>query len=464
VIGTFPSNIRRDILRILLVNVQKSVPDYVTRYDPLGLAYLASYAKRVFPELDISISTSSDVSSISKNRFDMIGFSSVSQNFSLAIEMIHRLSCIDIPLLVGGVHITLLPKCLPKGEHVIGVLGEGEQTFVDLINLYLNRGRFSSEGLSQINGIAYRDDADQLVFTPTRPPIFPLDSLPFPDRNILNIPNGGTTYIFSSRGCPYKCIFCASTRLHDRLRLFSAEYVVNEICQITSQYRPIHIKFYDDLFIASKKRLFDIVQILTRTRIAREVLFSINAAASMINDETAKLLRQMNVYSVGMGLESGNQNILTYLKSGQATVEKNLHAVDVLVKHGINPSASFIVGAPHEDESSFADTLKFLFKSKISKSYLYLLTPYPGTPLWDYAKEKGLVSDEMDWNRLDINENTNFDNRIILSENLSPEILRKLFKQFSSVSRKKYFQRLIVQGFKRPDLIIPFFKLHLVKR
>jgi radical SAM superfamily enzyme YgiQ (UPF0313 family) len=401
---------------------------------------------------------------LSADTFDLVGLSSVTQNFSLARDIINRLSSSNVPLLLGGVHITLLPACLPQGGKAVGVLGEGEKAFAELVGLLRNHGRFSLEKLSRIQGLAYRDEADKLVFTQQRPPISPLDSLPFPDRELLNIRRGGTVYLFSSRGCPYKCVFCASTRLHDRLRLFSARYVVNEIEDIVNRYRPLHIKFYDDLFVASKPRLREIVRMLARENLSKDTLFSINATAAMIDEETAKLLRRMNVYSVGMGLESGNPSVLNYLKAGQASVERNLRAVDILARHGINPSATFIVGTPFEDESAFEDTLKFLAKSKISKSYLYLLTPYPGTPLWDYAKEKGLVSDDMDWDRLDINENTRFQNRIILSESLSPETIARLFKKFVRVSRRKYFERLLVQGFRRPDLIVPFFKLHMVKR
>jgi radical SAM superfamily enzyme YgiQ (UPF0313 family) len=202
---------------------------------------------------------------------------------------------------------------------------------------------------------------------------------------------------------------------------------------------------------------------LNQFTIPKKVLFSLNATASMIDDETAKLLRKMNVYSVGMGIESGNQHILDYLKAGKATVEQNEKAINILADNGINPTATFIIGSPSEDEACFNDTLNFINRSKLSKSYLYLLTPYPGTPVWEYAVEKGFVNNDINWDLLDINENTEFEKRIILSENFSPEILRKLFNRFQSISRKKYFQRMIVQGLKRPDLIYPFLKLHLKK-
>lgn len=169
----------------------------------------------------------------------------------------------------------------------------------------------------------------------------------------------------------------------------------------------------------------------------------------------------MNVYTVAMGLESGNQEILNYLKAKEATIEQNERAIDILVKNKISPTASFIIGSPGEDKAKFEDTLKFISHSKLSKSYLFLLTPYPGTPLWDYALKMGLVSNDMDWNKLDIFQNADFSKRVIVSDCLSADDLKDLFKRFESQRRKNYFRRLIIQGLKRPNLILSYIQLHL---
>lgn len=451
-------------MKILLLSVERKTPGHVSDFEPLGLGYLAACARQAFPDLEIRIAAVGGGEELpGDERFDLVGVSSVTQNFNAALSILKRLAASQTPLLLGGVHISLLPECLPREGRVVGVMGEGERTLVDLIRLLQDEGRFDPQRLSQIAGIAYRREDGSLVVTPRRPPIMPLDSLPFPDRDLLDIRRGATTYLFSSRGCPFKCAFCASTRLHDRLRLFSAGYVVDELAEIIERYRPIHIKFYDDLFVASKPRLREIVRLLTDRGLHRRAIFSINATASMIDEETAGLLRRMNVFSVAMGLESGNPAVLSYLKAGKATVAQNMRAVEILARHGINPSASFIVGAPGEDERAFEDTLEFVRRSKLTNAYLYLLTPYPGTPVWEAAKARGMVSDDMDWDRLDINENERFERRIILSDRLSPAALRSLFQRFGRLARRKHFQRLIAQGVRRPDLILPFFRLHLAR-
>lgn len=449
-------------MKILLVNVEKDIPAELEKFVPLGLAYLSSFAKQKIPSLEIKIITSTDPRAVFKENPDLVGFSSVSQAFGYASVLIDETTRKKIPTLVGGVHISILPESLPRTE-AIAVVGEGEQTFVELLRLMEEKGCFYRKGLGLIKGIAYWDEHNRLVRTPYRSPIEPIDAIPAPDRELLNIKEGGTVHLISSRGCPFKCAFCASTRLYKEVRFFSADYVVNEVRFLIARYKPILIKFYDDLFVASKFRLKEIVKKITDAGIHKKALFSINATASMIDEETAKLLRKMNVYTVGIGLESGNEEILRYLKDGKATVEQNERAINILVKNNINPTGSFIIGSPGEDESKFKDTLRFICRSKLSKSYLYLLTPYPGTPLWDYALKKGLVSNDMDWNRLDINQNAELSERVIVSDCLSAGELERLFKKFNFYKRAGYLKRLIIQGLKRPGLILPYVKLHLQK-
>lgn len=450
------------VLKILLVNVEKDISSESEKFVPLGLGYLSSFAKQKIPSIEIKIITSTDPLAVFKENPDVVGFSSVSQFFGYTMDLINETTRKKIPTLVGGVHMSSLPESLPHGE-AIGVVGEGEQTFVELIRLMKQKGCFYHKELGLIKGIVYWDADNRIVRTPSRPPIEPIDTIPMPDRELLNIKKGGTVYLLSSRGCPFKCPFCASTRLYKGVRFFSADYVVNEVQFLIKRYKPILIKFYDDLFVASKSRLRDIVKKMIDTGIHKKALFSINATASMIDEEITKLLKKMNVYTVGIGLESGNEEILQYLKAGKATVEQNERAINILVKNNISPTGSFIIGSPGEDESKFEDTLRFICRSKLSKSYLYLLTPYPGTPLWDYALEKGLVSNDMDWNKLNINQNADLSKRVIVSDCLSDRKLEKLFKKFNFYKRIGYLKGLIIQGLKRPDLILPYVKLHFQK-
>lgn len=278
-------------MKILLVNVEKDISSELAKFKPLGLAYLSSFCKIKIPSIEIKIIATTDSQIIFKENPDLVGFSSASQFFGYTRKLIDETTGKKIPTLVGGVHISFLPESLPHGE-AIGIIGEGEQTFVELVRLLEVKGYFIDKDLAQVKGIVYWGEDNRLVRTPVRPPIEPLDTILLPDRELLDIKNGGMVHLFSSRGCSFKCRFCASTRLYNGVRFFSTDYVVNEIQFLINRYKPIIIKFYDDLFVASKSRLREIVKKIIDLGIHKKALFSINATASLIDEETARLLRK----------------------------------------------------------------------------------------------------------------------------------------------------------------------------
>jgi radical SAM superfamily enzyme YgiQ (UPF0313 family) len=464
-------------VKVLIVNVVYDSEIDFFEFDPLGLGYLSSFAKRFIQDLEIRIVTTADPSIVFAEPIDLLGLSSTTRFFSGAQHLMRESEARGIPTLLGGAHITLLPDSLPRG--VIGIIGEGEKTFVEILSLFKKKQRLDFIDLVDISGIAYRDSEGNLKLTPRRPAIKPLDDIPFPDRDILHMETGGRVDLFTSRGCPYKCAFCASTRLFPGLRFFSADYVVAEIKHLISRYRPVHIKFFDDLFIASRPRLRKLVEKIRDEGIHRKVVFNVNATASMIDEESAKLLRLMNVYTVRMGLESGNPQALNYLKAGSVSVEQNARAVELLVRNGLNPEATFIVGTPGETRDQFNDTLEFVARHPLSRAELFLLTPLPGTPVWDIAREKGLVSDNMDWSILDgvtplasdvgsihrqqPQKDNPLEGKIIVSDAMTPDELVDAFQIFDTVRRRVTPRRRLLQSLRRPDLILPYLRLRLGK-
>ena len=129
---------------------------------------------------------------------------------------------------------------------------------------------------------------------------------------------------------------------------------------------------------------------------------------------------------VCMGLESGCQRILTYLKGGGITVEQNQRAVNLFSKAKINIQGTFIIGSPDETEEEIIQTLNFIKRSSLTNFEVYLLTPLPGTPIWDEAKKMRLVANNMDWGKLAVE---NKEDKIILSQ-LPKKRLLELYKLF----------------------------------
>ncbi len=423
--------------RILLINTIHFNIEVEQRHPSLGLGYLVSAMKGHFGEdtFEFKIIDRAIQKEVKKFEPDIVFISSVTHNFDLAREYAAFIKRQKIPVLIGGIHITMMPNCLDSNFD-LGVLGEGEETIVELMELFLRKGGLPHDDLSRIDGIIFRD-SDKIKFTKPRLTIKDIDSISMPARDLLKIDKH--TYMFTSRGCPYKCVFCASTRFWNKVRFFSAEYVVEEIRELVDKYNVKLISFYDDLFIADYKRLNRISSLIRKDSKLKDVCFTCNVRANLVTDEIVQLLKQMNVRSVNMGLESGCDRTLKYLKPS-VTLQQNIDDVNAVKRHGLACNGSFIIGCTHETQENILETYAFIKKLPINLTDIYVLTPYPGTPVWDYAKSRGLVSEDMQWSKIEINFQNNFQQAIIVSETLSRKEIIRLFKKFY---RLRFFKNII---------------------
>lgn len=445
-------------IRFLFINAIDPSRKIETAYPPLGIGYLVSSLRKHFGRDQINFKVVEDniEQEIISFKPDIVGISSVSQNYNRAIAYAKIAKKYKLPVMCGGVHISMIPSSLTRNIDV-GVIGEGEETICDLFELFRKNGNFPKEHLRKIKGIIYWDD-DRITITDNRKSIHSLDKLPFPARDLFAI--RPSTYMFTSRGCPYRCTFCASSRFWHKFRFFSAEYVVSEIQYLVNKYNVNNIFFYDDLFTARRKRTGRIIELLRGKNLLRKVNFSCSIRANLVNDETIQLLKEMGVKSISMGLESGCSETLKYLKGDNIEIRDNENAIRIIKKYGILTCGSVIIGSPKEDKEDILETLKFIKKSHLDGLDVYILTPFPGTPVWNYAKSRGLVSEKMDWSRLNVDFDNNYNSAIILSERLTRKQIYKLFLQFKQINKKKQIYRLIRRGLRNP-LKVPSF---LVKK
>jgi anaerobic magnesium-protoporphyrin IX monomethyl ester cyclase len=412
----------------MLINAIHPYAEIERRYPPLGLGYLVSSLRRHFGNkaLACKVVNKNVKSELSIFQPHIVGITSVTQNYSIAKHYARIAKARKIPVLTGGIHISMLPQSL-SDDMDVGILGEGERTIIEIFERFLERGKLMKEELARIKGIIYRNDQNQIQATETREPIDPLDQIPLPARDLFPIERH--TYLFSSRGCPFRCAFCASSRFWNTVRFFSAEYVVEEIKELIARHGVRLISFYDDLMMADKRRLHKLVSLLKEEKIEKKVKFAVNARANLLTEEVVWLLKEMNVVSVGMGLESGNERILRYLKGDRISIEENRRAIQFLKKYRIAANASFVIGSPDETREEILDTYRFIGTSGLNFVDTYVLTPYPGTPIWEYAKEKGLVQEDMDWGRLNVNYASNL-NPVILSGTIRKKEMDQLFSKF----------------------------------
>ncbi len=211
--------------KILFISAVNPLSEIEKRYPDLGLAYLTGSLRTFFGQetFDIKIVNTHVEKEIEAYKPDIIGIKSVSQNYNIAKRYAAFAKKKNIPVIVGGVHITALPDTLTSDMDT-GCIGEGEITIIDIMELFLKKGFLEREGLKKIRGIVYHDSSGILQRTHLREPISELDTIPMAAKDLLKIQPH--SYLFTSRGCPYRCIFCSSSVYWDKIRYFSAERVV----------------------------------------------------------------------------------------------------------------------------------------------------------------------------------------------------------------------------------------------
>jgi magnesium-protoporphyrin IX monomethyl ester (oxidative) cyclase len=409
---------KKDKLKILFLE-----PETGSRYNyiPMGLAYLSSYVKKhsTIPiETKIVLHTENEIEKILAYDCDIIGITAMTHNYSSANKIADKIKAINPKqnIILGGQHITSAPDSLHPAYNC-AIAGEGEAAFLQYVNAFIE-----SENIdySQINNLVYWDNG-KIRINPRLPFIEPIDSISYPDREatvgyeeIISSNNFGRfnrnyirwIQITTSRGCPYKCKFCQPSVLWGKYRMHSAEYVADEIEYVVNKYNINAIQVEDDLFTGNKTRLIKIIELLGEKNLLGKVIFNVAARAEQINDEWVELFKKIGIVKVELGIESGSDSVAEYLKNSKKTTQTiNLNAIELLNKNNIAVFGSFIAGAPIEEYSDLIQTKKFMLKikkmHKNNECSIGLATPLPGTELWDYAVEKGLINlQNFDWNRL----------------------------------------------------------------
>ncbi len=408
----------------------------------IGMLCIASYLRKHIDEkLDFKYINRDYEREFSQFKPDLTLMTTVSARYNVSKWIAKRYKELDssVPMVVGGHHITALPQTMTE-DMDIAVLREGEETMRELLP-------FIDAPHNGIRGIAYREGGE-LKITAPRPLIEDIDSIPFPARDIVShqIKRGETTGLITARGCPYRCVFCSNLKFWGRVRFHSAEYVVREIKEIAEKYTR-KIMILDDTFTINKKRLRKIAELILAESLDLE--FSVGGRADMIDEEMCSLLKKMGVTDIVFGLESGSQNVLSYLKSGGVKVEDNYRAIKLCKNHDINVFGSFVIGSPDETKEDILETLKLAKSKAIWIPIAFPLTPLPDTPLWDEALKRGLVSNDMDWDRLNFSRHNlgTHEKLVVMSNSLSRKELFKLWKKFERVR----YMSLIKAGTKDPE-------------
>ncbi|MGQ9588152.1 MAG: B12-binding domain-containing radical SAM protein [Thermoplasmata archaeon] len=382
------------------------------RAPPLNLMYLAAALEEAgFPVriVDANLQEESPgeiARQIRAMAADIVGLTAATATIKTALQYVREIkrAIPDTFTIIGGPHASFLPIETLQMERRLDavVIGEGEQTIVDLANACDAR----NGSTTNIKGIAYRireGKDEKIIVNDPRPLIEDLDSVPFPARHLVpfneyGIFNKGTTIgvMITSRGCPYACEYCASSHLMGRMiRFRSPKNVVDEVEELKNRYRADTIEFIDDNFMINRKRALEIGSELKARGLDVSLLAS--SRVNTVDRELLKSLRSAGLSTVYLGVESGSQRILD-LMNKRITLAHAEKAVSDAREAGIKTLASFILGYPGETVDDMRATIRFATKLDPDYAQFSVLTPYPGTPIFHRLREKGLLATE-DWDK-----------------------------------------------------------------
>jgi radical SAM superfamily enzyme YgiQ (UPF0313 family) len=198
----------------------------------------------------------------------------------------------------------------------------------------------------------------------------------------------------------------------------SASYVVEEIELLHDKYAVEALAVVDDLFIANKKRVAEIVKELKERKLLGEIKYLVDGRANLINNEILALLKKMGVVNISIGFESGSEKMLRYLKKNSVTLQQNIDCVKQISKAGFNIYGQFIIGSPGETKSDIEQTIDFMKNPGITTAHVSVMTPLPGTEIWDnyIQKNSGIDVAEIDWRKFDMDPISRQDDSVYVGD------------------------------------------------
>ncbi|MBZ9572761.1 cobalamin-dependent protein [Patescibacteria group bacterium] len=384
---------------LLLINK----PDYPKMLEqkvvPLGLAYIAGVLKEKGFQvkiLDMTVEplTEEDFQEfLKKFKPDIVGFTAMTPFYPGVkrwIALVKKVLPSTLTIL-GGAHTTLMKEKVLKENPALDmvVCGEGEETMLEIA-----RGK----DFDSILGIVFRIHK-KIQTNPPRPFIKNLDSFPYPARDLLKLERYDLPLsILTSRGCPYRCIFCASSKIWGGFwRARSPENVVDEIDYLYKRFfnlrkKSVHgaeIAILDDVFNLNLNRAKKICDEIIKRKLNKKFVFGFwGMRADLIDKELVTKLREANCQQIWLGIESGEQQILDNLNKN-LTLNQIRRGVRLIKEAGIKVGGNFMIGNPGENLSMARKSIKFAKELNLDWIGYNLITPFPTTKLDKWAKSHG---------------------------------------------------------------------------
>ncbi len=370
-------------------------------FPPLGLAHLAAALKNAgYENVKIvdawaeELSETEFMETVEGFNPNLVGCTLWTTNLNSELAALGKIKqrLPSVTAVVGGPHLDVYPReCIEHSDFIdFGVVGEAEESTIELFDAV----RTGTDSLSEIKGIVYRD-GKEVVFTGSRPPVEDLDSLPYPDFSGLPVNKyflevekiSPFIYIFSSRGCPYRCRYCFNSRGRS-FRKHSVDYVINYIKFLKQRYGVKEIAFFDETFTFDKERT-----LLFCKRYKEESIgapYTVRTRVNHVDEEIIVALKESGCRRIHYGVESGVQEVLDRMNR-KITLEQVREAVALTKKHGISVATNFMIGYIDESRDTYERTIEFIRELDPDHVNIFVTTVLPGTDLYFEAIERGIL-------------------------------------------------------------------------
>ncbi|OGW10214.1 MAG: hypothetical protein A3F81_05310 [Nitrospinae bacterium RIFCSPLOWO2_12_FULL_39_93] len=386
-------------MKILLINPSSSTPENRREYI-LGIPYLVSVL-RANGYFDIQFC----------NYFNMQWTETIGLTFEALKDFkpdVILLSCFTInriagfkiaqmvkefkpaiKVVMGGMHPSFMYKQILSNTSVdVVCIGEGDRTIIELLDAFK-----ANALLDNIKGIAFKKDGGVFI-TEKRPFVKDLDTIPFPAHDLYKdyLIQTGKAHIIASRGCPFGCQFCSTTEFWGRSwRARSTTNVVDEIEMLLRDYGIKYVSFLDDEFTLQKRHTIELCKEMLNREL--KIKWSCSTRVNTLDREQLEWMVKSGCEHIALGIESGSPRILKTIGK-KIKVEQIINAFDLLKELSLSRGAYLMVGNPGEDRESVDETIQLVRRLKLDVPSVAVAEIYPGTQLYEIAKEKGFITDD----------------------------------------------------------------------
>ena len=386
--------------------------DSYIHWFPLGTAYIAAALKKaghdvtIYSQDQYHYPESHLTDYLNDNQFDVIGMGVISGYYQyrklIKISKAIEASRANLFYVLGGHGPSPEPEFfLRKTKADAIVIGEGENTIVELME-YVER----KEYLSQVKGIAYIDNQSKFIENHRRELIKDIDDIPFPSWELFpmdyysllrepGINNSERCFpMVSGRGCNFKCNFCY--RMDDGIRIRSPENIIKEIRFLKNKYNISYIAFIDELLMVSEKRTKDLCKAFIEADL--NIKWGCMGRLNYAKKDVIKLMKKAGCVFIGYGIECFDNQILKNMNK-KLTTAQIVRGIENTLEEYIIPGFNVIFGNIGENKNTLKSSVDFLIKYSDHNQLRTIrpVTPYPGSPLYYHAIEKGLLKDVEDF-------------------------------------------------------------------